>query len=379
MSRICSELRAKGIDVIDLSVGQPDFNTPPHVKEAAKKAIDENYTFYTPVAGYPELRRAISAKFERENNLKCNPDHIVVSNGAKQSLANVVLSIINKDDEVLIPVPYWVTYKELDYMAEGRSVFLKTSVENDYKVTPEQVEAAITYRTKAFLFSSPSNPAGTVYTRDELEALARVFAKYDKIYIISDEIYEHINYLGKHETIAQFDFIRDRVIVINGVSKGYAMTGWRLGYIAAPEWVAKACEKLQGQYTSGPCSISQKAAYAALTMDQSYTRNMCEQFLKRRNLTLELLSQIEGLKFNIPQGAFYVFPNVAHYIGKSYENHMIYNVRDLTVYLLNNANVAVVPGSPFGDPYCIRISYATSENLIIEGMNRIKNALLLLK
>lgn len=379
MSKVCAELRAKGMDIIDLSVGQPDFYTPPHVKEAAKKAIDDNYTFYPPVAGYDELRQAISDKLRNENHLEYSPNQIVVSNGAKQALANAVLSLVNKDDEVLIPAPYWVTYAEIDNIAEGKSVFLKTSIENDFKVTPEQVERAITYRTKAFLFSSPSNPTGSVYTKDELEALARVFAKYDRIYVITDEIYEYINYIGEHQSIARFDFIKDRVIIINGVSKGYSMTGWRIGYVAAPDWIAHACEKLQGQYTSGACSIAQKAAYSAITEDNSYTLSMKEAFQRRRDLMMKLLADIPGIRFNEPEGAFYIFPDVSHFIGKSFNGNTIYNVKDLSVFIMEEAYVATVPGSAFGDPNGIRLSYATSDENIEKALKRIKEALAKLK
>ncbi|NOZ45268.1 MAG: pyridoxal phosphate-dependent aminotransferase [Chlorobi bacterium] len=379
MSERSKELVAQGIDIINLSVGEPDFNTPDYVKEAAKKAIDENYSFYTPVAGYPELRDAVVQKFKQDNNLEFERNQVVISNGAKQALANVILSIINKYDEVIIPAPYWVTYAEIDKIAEAHNIFLPTTIENNFKVTPEQVEKAISYRTKAFLFSSPSNPAGSVYTRDELQKLAEVFAKYDNIYIISDEIYEHINFVGKHESISQFDFIKDRVIVINGVSKCYAMTGWRIGYIGAPVNVAKACEKLQGQYTSGASSISQKAAYAALTVKSDYTVKMNKIFKTRRDLIVEKMEQIPGLKYSIPQGAFYIFPDISSFFGKSYGNHKIYNAKDLCMYLLDEAHVSTVPGSAFGITNCIRISYAITKDRLEEAMERIKKAFVKLK
>ena len=379
MSEKSRELTKKGIDIVNMSVGQPDFRTPPHIKNAAKRAIDENYTYYSPVAGYGDLREAIAKKLKRDNDLEYKKSQIVVSNGAKQALANVILSIVNHGDEVLIPAPYWVSYAEIDKIAEGVNVFIPTTLESNFKVTPEQVEEAITYRTKAFLFSSPSNPAGSVYTRDELYELAKVFAKYEGIYVISDEIYEHINFSGKHESIAQFPFLKDRVIVINGVSKGFAMTGWRIGYLAAPEWIAKACEKLQGQFTSGASSIAQRAALAAITLDMRYTRAMGKAFLRRRNLVVELLKEVPNIRINIPQGAFYIFPEVSYYFGKSYQEYTIYNTKNLCLFLLEKAHVATVPGSAFGNPDCIRISYAAPDLRIREGIKRIKKALSLLK
>lgn len=369
------QLKQQGKDIIELSVGEPDFNTPRHIKEAGKAAIDDNFTFYTAVAGYRELREAIVEKFRRDNNLDYKVEQIVVSNGAKQALANVILSLINHDDEILVPAPYWVTYAELDNLAAGKNIFLISDISTDYKVTPEQIQAAITPKTRAFVFSSPANPSGSVYTREELRAIAEVFARRKDIYIISDEIYEHINYTGKHESIAQFDFIRDQVVIINGVSKAYSMTGWRIGYVAAPEWIAKSCDKLQGQYTSGACSIAQKAAYAALTGDQKCTHRMTAAFKKRRDMVLKMIDDIPGMKCNEPQGAFYVFPDISHFWGKSYGAHTINNTKDLTLYLLEEANVAVIQGCAFGQEKCIRISYAASEEQLTKAFKRIKEAL----
>ena len=379
MSRKSMELRKQGIDIINLSIGEPDFQTPVHVKEAAKKAIDDNFSFYAPVAGFQDLREAISKKLKYQNRLNFAPEQIVVSNGAKQALANVVLTLVDQDCEVLIPAPYWNTYAELDNLAHGTNVFLPTTIENNYKVTAQQVEAAITPKTKVFLFSSPSNPAGSVYSRAELKALAEVFAKHENIFIISDEIYEHINFVGQHESIAQFEELKNRVIIINGVSKGYAMTGWRVGYIAAPLWIANNCEKLQGQYTSGVCSIAQKAALAAISGDDLYTLGMNELFRRRRDMVMELISDIPGMICNVPDGAFYVFPNVTAFFGKRYENFEINNDQDFSLFLLSKAHVATVPGSAFGIEECIRISYATSNEKIDVAFERIKNAVALLK
>jgi len=379
MSRKSMELRKQGIDIINLSIGEPDFQTPVHVKEAAKKAIDDNFSFYAPVAGFQDLREAISKKLKYQNRLSFAPEQIVVSNGAKQALANVVLTLVDQDCEVLIPAPYWNTYAELDNLAHGTNVFLPTTIENNYKVTAQQVEAAITPKTKVFLFSSPSNPAGSVYSKAELKALAEVFAKHENIFIISDEIYEHINFVGQHESIAQFEELKNRVIIINGVSKGYAMTGWRVGYIAAPLWIANNCEKLQGQYTSGVCSIAQKAALAAISGDDLYTLGMNELFRRRRDMVMELISDIPGMICNVPDGAFYVFPNVTAFFGKRYENFEINNDQDFSLFLLSKAHVATVPGSAFGIEECIRISYATSNEKIDVAFERIKNAVALLK
>jgi len=376
MARRSGELREKGVDIIDLSIGQPDFKTPAHIKEAAKMAIDNDYTFYTPVAGFKSLRQAVVNKFKKENGLNFDLNQIVVSNGAKQALANVIMSLVNVEDEILLPVPYWVSYGEIINLAHGKNVFLPTDVEDDYKVTPKQIRAAINENTRVFIFSSPSNPAGSVYSKDELREIAEVIRENENLFVISDEIYEHINFSGKHESIAQFDFIKDRVIVINGVSKGYAMTGWRIGYMAGPKWVADNCIKLQGQYTSGASSISQMAALEAISSDNNiYTLGMNAAFKRRRDLIIELISDIKGFRTNTPQGAFYVFPNISEFFGKSDGYIMIKNASDLAMYLLNEAHVAVVPGSAFGDPECIRFSYAISREKISIAFERIKNAL----
>jgi len=379
MSQKSNELKAQGIDVINLSVGETDFFTPDHVKEAAKKAVDENYSFYSPVPGYPALRNAICAKLKSENGLEYKPEQIVCSNGAKQSVCNVILAIIGKGDEVIIPAPYWVSYPEMVTLADGTSVFVSASIEQDFKMTPAQLEAAITPKTKALILCSPSNPTGSVYTKEELKALADVLAKYPNIYILSDEIYEHINYLGAHESIAQFENVRERVIIINGVSKGYAMTGWRIGWIAAPKWIASACNTLQGQYTSGPNSVAQKAAEAAYTGDQSFVKEMQVAFLRRKNLVVELARQIPGFKVSEPHGAFYIFPDASYYIGKSYEGKKIENSGDLALYLLEVGHVACVGGGAFGAPNCIRLSYATSDENLVKAYDRIKAALAKLK
>lgn len=379
MSNRSAELKAKGIDIIDLSIGQPDFQTPSHIKQAAINAIKENYTFYTPVAGYKSLRQAIVDKLKRENNLDYTIDQIVVSNGAKQSLANAVLTLVDEGDEILITAPYWVSYAEIDNLANGKNVIIKTTIENDYKALPEEIEAAITPRTKVLIYSSPSNPAGSVYSKEELHAIAKIVEKHKNLYVISDEIYEHINYIGEHESIAQFDFIKDRVILINGMSKGYAMTGWRIGYMAAPNWIAKSCMKLQGQYTSNASSISQMASIAALNGDMVYTLGMNATFKKRRDVILQHLSEIPDIKVNIPEGAFYVFPEVKEYFGKIDGYISIKNASDLSMYLLNEAHVATVPGSAFGMPECIRFSYAAHTSKIEEAMERIKEALIRLK
>jgi aspartate aminotransferase len=375
MSQKSNELKAQGIDVINLSVGEPDFNTPDHIKEAAKKAIDDNFTFYSPVPGYLDLRKAICEKLERENNLDFTPDQIVCSNGAKQSICNVILTLINKGDEVIIPAPYWVSYPEMVKLAEGKSVFIAADIEQNFKITAEQLEKAITPKTKALILCSPSNPTGSVYTKEELEKLADVLAVHPQIFVISDEIYEHINYIGKHESIAQFENIRQRVIITNGVSKAYAMTGWRIGWIAAPKWLASACNTLQGQYTSGPSSISQKAALAAYTGDQTCVETMRQAFQRRKNLIVNLLDNIPGLKVNDPMGAFYIFPQCDSYFGKSHNGKIIKNAFDLAMYLLEEGHVACVGGAAFGAPTCIRLSYATSEENIAKAINRIKEAL----
>jgi len=380
MAKRSRELREKGVDIIDLSIGQPDFKTPAHIKEAAKRAIDNDFTFYSPVPGFKELRVAVAEKLKKENNLDFNPSQIVISNGAKQAIANVILSIISSDDEILVPVPYWVSYGEIINLADGKNVFLKTDVEDNYKVSPQQIREAITDQTKLFIFSSPSNPAGSVYSKEELREIAEVIAENEKILVISDEIYEHINFIGKHESIAQFECLKDRVIVINGVSKGYAMTGWRVGYMAAPQWVADLCIKLQGQYTSGASSISQMAALEAISSDDNiYTLGMNAAFKRRRDLIIELISNIHGIRTNIPQGAFYVFPDISEFFGKSDGYIMVKNASDLSLYLLNEAHVAVVPGSAFGDPSCIRFSYAISREKISLAFERIKQALERLK
>jgi aspartate aminotransferase len=378
MSRKSRELKALGHDVVNLSLGEPDFFTPEHIKQAAKDAMDKNFTFYPPVSGFLDLREAVCRKLKRDNGLTYTPDQIVVSTGAKQSIANAVLSLLNPGDEAIIPSPYWVSYKEVIKLAEAKGVFVPASIENDFKITPAQLEDAITPRSKIFLFSSPCNPTGSVYSRDELKALAEVIAKHENIYIISDEIYEQINFIGKHESIAQFDFIRDKVIIINGVSKGFAMTGWRLGYMAAPKLIAQACDKLQGQITSGTCTISQRAAIAALdTIPETSAdlKNMLMAFNNRRDMMLGLLNEIPGVKTNIPDGAFYIFADVKAYYGKSDGKIMINSGSDLCDYLLDNVFVALVPGAAFGDPDCIRISYATSEDKLREAVRRIKEAL----
>lgn len=375
MSQKSNELKAKGVDVINLSVGEPDFNTPDHIKAAAKKAVEDNFSFYSPVPGYPALRNAICEKLKKENNLEYKADQIICSNGAKQSVCNVILAIISKGDEVIIPAPFWVSYPEMVTLADGTSVIISADIDQDFKITPAQLEAAITPKTKAIILCSPSNPTGSVYTKEELKALADVLAKHPNITILSDEIYEHINYLGTHESIAQFENVRDRVVIINGVSKGYAMTGWRIGWIAAPKWIASACNTLQGQYTSGPCSVAQKAAEAAYTGDQSCVAEMQEAFERRKNLVVGLARQIPGLKVNDPQGAFYIFPDCSHYIGKSYNGKKVETSGDLALYLLEEGHVACVGGGAFGAPNCIRLSYATSDENLKKAFDRIKNAL----
>jgi aspartate aminotransferase len=375
MSQKSSELKAQGIDVINMSVGEPDFFTPDHIKAAAKKAVDDNFSFYSPVTGYPALRNAIVAKLKNENGLDYNTDQIVCSNGAKQSVCNVLLCIINKGDEVIVPAPYWVSYVEMVKLAEGTNVIISAGIEQDFKITPAQLEAAITPKTKALILCSPSNPTGSVYSKEELKGLADVLAKHPNVIILSDEIYEHINYIGKHASIAEFENIRERVVLINGVSKAYAMTGWRIGWIAAPKWIASACSKLQGQYTSGPCSVSQKAAEAAYTGTQQPVEDMCKAFQRRRDLIVGLAKKIPGFKTATPQGAFYIFPECNSYYGKSYNGRTINNSGDMAMYLLEEGHVACVGGAAFGAPNCIRFSYATSDENIIEAMRRVKETL----
>ena len=382
MTAKARELKAQGKDVISLSIGEPDFNTPEAVKEAAKKAIDDNFTHYPPVPGYPDLREAICEKFRRDNGLEFRPEQIVVSTGAKQSIYQLVQCLIDPGDEVIIPTPFWVSYKEIVRVAEGVPVYVQTSLDHDFKVTPEQLEAAITPRTKLIMFSSPSNPTGMLYTKDELKGIAQVVALHDNLYVMADEIYEHINFVGKHESIAQFPEVKDRVITVNGVAKGFAMTGWRIGFIAAPLEIAKACNKLQGQVTSATCSIAQKATVCAMLMDPTTSDdiiNMRRIFQQRRDMVFELLSAIPGVKVRLPQGAFYFFPDVSSYYGKSCGNRKIENSTDMAFYLLEEAGVATVMGSAFGDDRCIRLSYATSEDLLREALRRIKEALARLK
>ena len=379
MAQKSNELKAQGFDVINMSVGEPDFYTPDHIKEAAKKAVEDNFSFYSPVAGFPDLKKAICDKLKKENELEYTPAQIVVSGGAKQSLCNVILSIIDKDDEVIIPSPYWVSYPEMVKLAEGKSVFVHAGIEQDFKITPQQLEKAITPKTKALILCSPSNPTGSVYTKDELAALAEVIEKHHNVYVIADEIYEHINYIGAHESIAQFTKIFDRVVIVNGVSKGYAMTGWRIGWIAAPQWIASACSMLQGQYTSGPSSISQKAALAAYTGDQSCVSEMRTAFERRRSLIVDLLREIPGLNVNNPMGAFYVFPECKSYFGKSFNGKTIETATDVAMFLLEEAHVACVGGDAFGAPGCIRFSYATSDDNIKKAIARVKTALEKLK
>ena len=375
MSQKSSELKAQGIDIINLSVGEPDFNTPDHIKEAAKQAIDENYSRYSPVPGYPALREAIVAKLKNENGLDYTAAQISCSNGAKQCVCNAVLTLVNKGDEVIVPAPYWVSYTEMVKLAEGTPVIVRAGIEQDFKITPGQLEAAITPKTKALILCSPSNPTGAVYGKDELKGLAQVLAKHPQVYIIADEIYEHINYIGHHESIAQFAEIKDRVVIINGVSKAYAMTGWRIGFAAAPEWIIKGMNKLQGQYTSGPCSVSQKAAEAAYRGSQDCVEEMRQAFERRRDLIVKLCKEIPGLEVNVPQGAFYLFPKCSSFFGKRAGDRHINNADDLAMYLLEVGHVACVSGAAFGDPDCFRMSYATSDENIVEAIRRIKEAL----
>lgn len=375
MSRISRELKAAGKDIISLSLGEPDFQTPQFIKDAAVEAMNNNFTTYTPVAGYDDLRESISLKFKRDNGLNYSKDQIIVSTGAKQSIANVVLSCIDPGDEVIIPAPYWVSYIEIVKMVEGTPVVVNAGIETDFKMTAAQLEKAITSKTKMMIFSTPCNPSGSVYSYEELKALAEVIAKYPGLIVISDEIYEHINFIGKHESLAQFPEVYDQVVTVNGVSKAWAMTGWRLGYIGAPKLIADACNKIQGQFTSATCSITQKAAIAAMKADPSVLKDMVQAFKNRRDLVLGKLAEMHGVKANVPDGAFYVFPDISYFFGKSYQGTVVKDANDLCVYLLNEAMVALVTGDAFGNTNCIRISYATSEEVLTEAMNRIKEAL----
>ncbi|MBK7817580.1 MAG: pyridoxal phosphate-dependent aminotransferase [Sphingobacteriaceae bacterium] len=376
MARKSRELKAQGIDIISLSLGEPDFPTPDIIKKAAKDAIDSNFSYYTHVSGYLELREAICKKFKRDNNLEYTPEEIVVSTGAKQSIANAVLCIINPGDEVIVPAPYWVSYLEILKLAGGVPKIINATIDADFKITPQQLEAAITPKTRMIILSTPCNPTGSVYSKDELKALADVVKKYDELYILSDEIYEHINFVGKHESFAQFDFIKDRVITINGVSKGFAMTGWRGGILAAPKWIAQACDKMQGQFTSATCSITQRAIHKAMELDfDTYIKPMQQAFQKRRDLVLQLMKDIPGLKINKPEGAFYVYPEVSYYFGKKYKDMKVDNATDLSLFLLAEAHVALVPGAAFGDDKYIRFSYATNEDNLREALKRMKEAL----
>ena len=375
MSQKSSELKAQGVDVINLSVGEPDFNTPDHIKAAAIKAVEENYSRYSPVPGYPALREAIAAKLKKENGLDYTPAQILCSNGAKQSVCNAIMALVNAGDEVIIPAPYWVSYPQMVKLAEGEPVIVEAGIEQDFKITPAQLEAAITPKTRALILCSPSNPTGSVYSKEELQGLAEVIARHERVIVIADEIYEHINYVGKHESIAQFGEIKDRVVIVNGVSKAYAMTGWRIGFIAAPEWIVKGCNKLQGQYTSGPCSVSQKAAEAAYTGSQQCVEDMRQAFERRKNLIVKLAKEIPGLEVNDPQGAFYLFPKCSSYFGKADGERRIEDSTDFAMYLLEVGHVATVGGDAFGSPECFRMSYATSDENIVEAMKRIKEAL----
>lgn len=375
MSQKSSEMKAQGIDVINLSVGEPDFNTPDHIKTAAKEAIDENYSKYSPVPGYPDLRKAIVDKLHRENQLDYEVAEILVSNGAKQSVCNTLMALVDEGDEVIIPAPYWVSYPQMVKLAGGNPTIVKTGFAQEFKISPTQLEAAITPKTKVIILCSPSNPTGSVYSQSELEDLAHVILKHEDLYVIADEIYEHINYVGKHESIAQFPGMKERTIIVNGISKAYAMTGWRIGYIAAPEWIVKGCNKLQGQYTSGPCSISQRAAIAAYTQSQACVEEMRQAFQRRRDLIVKLAKDIHGLEVIEPKGAFYLFPKCNYFFGKSTDGYYIKNSTDLSMYLLEKAHVATVGGDAFGEPNCLRMSYATSDENIQEALRRIKNAL----
>lgn len=379
MAQKSRELKAMGFDIISLSVGEPDFNTPEYIKDAGKKAIDDNFSKYPPVSGFNDLREAVSKKFREENGIRYAPEQIVVSAGGKHSLINVLLCIVNPGDEVIIPAPYWVSYYDQVLLAGGKPVIVEATIDDDFKISPDQLEAAITAKTRIIIFNSPSNPTGMVYSGDELEAIARVIEKHEGLFVMTDEIYEHILFSGEHVSLASFDFIYDRVITVNGISKSYAMTGWRLGYIGAPLWIAKACDKLQSQFTSGICTIAQKAAVAALTRDDGSRKMMRDAFLRRRDLICNLLRGIEGIKFRIPEGAFYIMPDISFYLGKTDGEKTINTADELAIYLLEKAQVAVVGGDAFGAPKCIRLSYATSDELLIEAVKRIKETLEKLK
>ena len=379
MSQKSGEMKAAGIDVINLSVGEPDFNTPDHIKESAKKAIDDNWSRYSPVPGYADLRDAVVAKLKNENGLDYKPSEILVSNGAKQAVCNAVMALVDDGDEVIVPAPYWVSYPQMVLLAGGTPVHIPARYDQNFKITPEQLEAAITPKTRMLILCSPSNPTGSVYSKDELKALAEVILKHEDLYVLADEIYEHINYVGKHESIAQFPGMKERSIIINGVSKAYAMTGWRIGYMAAPEWIVKGCNKLQGQYTSGPCSVSQKAAVAAYVASQDCVEDMRKAFERRRDLIVSLVKEIPGLEVNVPDGAFYVFPKCKSYLGKTDGERVIKDTNDFAMYLLEVGHVATVGGDAFGDPECFRMSYATSDENIREAMRRIKNCCAKLK
>ena len=379
MSQKSSEMKAQGIDVINMSVGEPDFNTPENIKEAAKKAIDDNFSRYSPVPGYPDLRKAIVAKLKNENGLDYTVNEVIVGTGGKQGICNVILALVNPGDEVIIPAPYWVSYPQMAKLAGGVPVIINAGFDQDFKMTPEQLEAAITPKTKMLILCSPSNPTGSVYSKEELAALADVLRKHPDVFVLADEIYEHINYIGKHHSIAQEPGLKEQIIIANGVSKAYAMTGWRIGFLAGPEWIIKGCNKLQGQYTSGTCSVSQKAAEAAYTLDQSAVEEMRQAFERRRDLIVKLAKEVPGLEVNIPQGAFYLFPKCNSYFGKSNGDKTINNSTDFAMYLLEEAHVATVGGDAFGDPDCFRMSYATSDENIKEAIRRIKEALSKLK
>lgn len=372
MSQKSQELKAQGIDVINLSVGEPDFNTPDHIKEAAKKAVDDNYSRYSPVPGYPALKNAIVAKLKNENGLDYAPSQILCSNGAKQSVCNTIMALVSAGDEVIVPAPYWVSYPEMVKLADGTPVIVEAGIDQDFKITPAQLEAAITPKTRALILCSPSNPTGSVYSKEELKALADVLRKHPEVIVIADEIYEHINYVGRHESICQFEGMQEQTVIVNGVSKAYAMTGWRIGFIAAPEWIVKACNKLQGQYTSGPCSVSQMAAVAAYTGTQEPVEMMRQAFERRKNLIVRLAKEIPGLEVNEPKGAFYLFPKCSSFFGKKDGDRVINDSMDFAMYLLEEGHVATVGGSAFGSPECFRMSYATSDENIVEAMKRIK-------
>ena len=379
MSQKSAELKAQGVDIINLSVGEPDFNTPDHIKEAAKKAVDENYSRYSPVAGYPALRKAIAAKLKNENGLDYTPEQIVCSNGAKQCVCNTVMALVSPGEEVIIPAPYWVSYPQMVLMADGKPVFVEATIEQDFKITPEQLEAAINPKTRAVILCSPSNPTGSVYSKDELEGLAAVLRKHEGVYVISDEIYEHINYVGSHASIAACEGLKERTVVINGVSKAYAMTGWRIGFLAAPAEIAKACSKLQGQYTSGPCSVSQVAATEAFAGPQDCVETMRQAFQRRKELIVRLAKEVPGFEVNDPHGAFYLFPKCSYYFGKTDGQRTIKDSMDFAIYLLEVGHVATVGGAAFGSPECFRMSYATSDENIVEALRRIKEAVSKLK